>query len=227
MSTELREIINVSLVLLNQGLLQDNDQLHAFQQAVDVDVRVEGGMAADLVTGQTHPSRTIHLDRHRISLSVSRPRSAITKEFPSLAALRSELSLFGEVVEHAFRASGISQVRCDFGYNADMVFDQDTGETALEFLGGRLLNRGALSQPGRRLAGGTCRVVIQDEFGQWNYNFEPRAGDLQRRRLFVGTNLHNEQQLLPGKDEIADSIGKVVNSVIQMMKHLDGADTPC
>ena len=225
MSAELREIINVSLVLLNQDVFNDSTQLQAFQEAVGVDVRIEGGMAANLSTGQTHPNRIVHLDRDRISLNLSQPRSVITRQFPSVDSLRSDLDQFSSVVECAFEASNLTQVRCDFGYNADMVFDHGTEDTAQEFLGGRLLNHRLLNQPGRKFMGGTCRVVIEDTFGLWTYNFEPRAGDLQRRRVFVGTNLHNDQQPLPGKKTISDSIERVVNSVIEMMGRLDKLGT--
>ena len=221
MPTTLREIINVSLVLLNHDLLDDEDQMKAFQQAVDIDIRLEGGMAANVVTGETHSSRTLHLDRDRITLNLSQPRSTIMKEFPSLTSLDDELSRFAEVAEQAFSATGLSNVESDFGYNADMVFDQDSEETALGFLGKRLLNSGIFSQPGRELVGGTCRVIVSDGSGQWSYTLEPRAGNLQRRRVFVGTNLHNAKNLLPDRKAISTSICEVVDSAKDLMRRLD------
>ena len=222
MSAKLREIINVSLVLLTEGgLLIDDDQIQAFQQALDVDFRQEVGMAANVITGQALPTRTLHLDRDRIVVHLSSARSSITREFPSFDTLNKDLCRFATVADHAFRATGLSEMSSDFGYNVDMVFDQDSKETALEFLGERLLNYGAFSQTGRQLVGGTCRVVLRDGAGQWTYNLEPRAGDLQRKRVFVGTNLHKEQSVLPDKDEISNSLEEVVHSVIELMRLLD------
>ena len=221
MATDLREIINVSLVLLNHDLLGDDAQVQAFLEAVDVDVRLEGGMATNVLTGATHPSRTLYLDRDRISLTLSQPRSTIVREFPSLTSLREELDRFAEVVDEVFNATGISGITCDFGYNTEMVFTQDVEDTALRFLGNRLLNGGVFNQPGRQLIGGTCRVIVEDESGQWNYTFEPRAGDLHRRRVFVGTNLHNTQQPLPGRSDIATYIGNIVDNTKELMSRLD------
>lgn len=223
MSTNLREIINVSMVLLNHDLLDDNAKIQEFQQAVDVDVRLEGGMAANVATGETHPNRILHLDRDRIALNMSKPRSVITKEFPAPTSLDEDLSRFAEVAEQAFIIADLSkEVQYDFGYNADIVFDQDSGQTALEFLGERLLNHSIFSGVGRQFVGGACRVTVKDEHGrQWNYTLEPRAGDLRRRRVFVGTNLHNDQRRLPDKREITDAIGEVVNSVKDLMRRLD------
>ena len=222
MPINLREIINVSLVLLNHDLLGDNEKIQEFQQAVDVDVRLEGGMAANIATGETHPNRILHLDRDRIALNMSKPRSVITKEFPAPASLDEELSRFAEIAERAFTITGLpKEERYDFGYNADMVFDQDTGQTALEFLGKRILNHSIFNETGRQFVGGACRMTVIDEHGQWNFTLEPRAGDLQRRRVFVGTNLHNDQRRLPDKREITTAIGEVVNSVKDLMRRLD------
>ena len=142
---------------------------------------------------------------------------------PAPTSLDEELSRFAEVAEQAFTITGLpKEIRYDFGYNADVVFDQDSGQTALEFLGERLLNHSIFSEAGRQFVGGACRVTVTDEHGQWNYTLEPRSGDLQRRRVFVGTNLHNDQQRLPGKEEISNAIGEVVNSVEDLMRRLDG-----
>jgi hypothetical protein len=221
MPTNLREIINVNFVLLNHGLLSNNAQIQEFEQAVDADVRLEGGMATNVLTGETHPSRTLHLDRDRIVLNLSQLRSTIMREFPLLNSLDEELSRFAEVAEQALSATGLSEVTFDFGYNADMVFDQDAEDTALGFLGNRLLNGRIFSQSGRELVGGTCKVIVEDDSGQWNYTFEPRAGDLQRRRVFVATNLHNIQQPLPDGTAISSSISKVVGNVKDLMSRLD------
>ena len=221
MPTTLREIINVNFVLINHDLLVDNDQIQEFQQAVDANVRLEGGMATNVLTGETHPSRTLHLDRDRIVLNLSQPRSTVIREFPLLTSLNEELGRFAEVAEQALSVTGLSEVICDFGYNAEMVFDQDSENTALGFVGNRLLNGSIFSQPGRQLVGGTCRVIVEDDSGQWNYTFEPRAGELQRSRVFVGANLHNNQHPLPNRNAISDSINKIVDNVKGLMSHLD------
>ena len=222
MPTRLREIISVSLVLLlDKGLLSEADQLQTFQHEVDVDFRQEVGMAANVTTGETHPNRVLHLDRHRISLNLSPGRSSITREFPLIDTLDRDLGGFAEIANHALNATGLHETTCDFGYNAEMVFDQDANETALEFIGQRLLRHDVLDQTGRHLVGGNCRIIVRDESGQWTYSIEPRAGDLQRRRVFVGTNLHKVNSVLPNEGEISSSLKEVVNSVQDLMCRLD------
>jgi hypothetical protein len=221
MPTNLREIINVSLVILDQDLLSDDAQMRNFQEAVDLDIRLEGGMAANVVTGQIQPSRTLHLDRVRISLNLSGPRSMLKKEFPALSSLGDELNGFAEVAQQAIMISELGDKECNFGYNADMVFEQDSEANALGFLGTRLLAHEVFSKSGREFIGGTGRVMVRDGSGQWTYSFEPRAGDIQGRRVFVGTNLHLAQQPLPDISTISKSLGEVVDSAKDLMSRLD------
>ena len=224
MPTELREIINVNVVILDLDLLGADAQMLEFQEAMEVDIRLSGGMAANVITGQTHPSRTLHLDRDRISLNLSQPRSTIIREFPGLVSLESELNRFAEVAHSAFSISTLTGVRCNYGYNVEMVFDQDAEETALEFLGKRLLNYEVLSQPERQIVGGTCKFFVKDQSGQWTYTIEPRAGELQRQRVFLGINLHQEEKLLPEQSEISDSVRRVILSAEELMHSLDTRD---
>ena len=221
MPTELREIININVTILEQDLLGEDAQILEFQEAMDANVRLSAGSATNVLTGQSHPTRTLNLDRDRISLNLARPRSTIVKEFPELDSLESELRRFSEVAHTALNTSRLTDTQCDFGYNVEMVFDQDAEETALEFIGKRILNYEVLSQSGRELVGGACRFLVNDKAGQWTYIVEPRAGELQRQRVFLGVNLHQEQKALPEQTVISNAISNIVARSKELMHRLD------
>ena len=221
MPTALREIINVNVVILDQDLLGEDAQILEFQEAMGVNVRLSAGVATNVMTGQNHPTRTLNLDRDRISLNLASSRSTIIREFPGVDSLENELRRFAEVAHAAFSTSRLTGTQCNFGYNVEMVFDQDAGETALEFLGKRILNYEVLSEPGRELMGGTCRFLVNDKAGQWTYTIEPRAGELQRHRVFLGVNLHQEQKVLPEQITISNAVNNIVSSAKELMHRLD------
>ena len=223
MAVQLREVINFSLVILNLELLASEGSLTGFQNAVKADVRQGGGVSIDVATGQPQQARVLHLDRDRISLNLSAARSSVTREFPSVDHLRDDAGRFAQVVKAALlEGHHLDDARHSFGYNAEVVFDQDSNETAFEFIGNRLIRSDRLVAPDRQFLGGACRMIVRDELGLWTSSFEPRFNDLQGSRVFVNVNLHNEQEPLPRGMAVADAVVRVVEGVRDLMNRLDG-----
>ena len=223
MAANLREIVNFSLVIVNLDLLNSDDAMRGFQQAVDADIRHGGGVSIDAATGQTQQARTLHLDRDRINLNLSSARSSITREFPAVENLAADADRFAHVVNYALTAgNSLDGARHEFGYNAEMVFDQDYSPTAFEYLGERLLRRERVVPANRQFLGGTCRMIVRDELGQWTYSFEPRFNDPQTPRVFINVNLHNVERPLPNRTQVVDAIVQIVEGVQDLMNRLDG-----
>ena len=223
MAANLREIINFSLVVVNLDLLASEGSFTGFQNAVDADIRQGGGVSIDVATGQPQQARMLHLDRDRINVNLSPARSSFTREFPSVSSLPEDATRFAHVVNSAFLAGGhLSDASHSFGYNAEMVFDQDLAPTAFEFIGNQLIRSDRVAAPDRVFLGGACRMIFSDELGQWTYNLEPRFNDVQSPRVFVNVNLHNEQQPLPRGTQVADAILQIVDGVRDLMQRLDG-----
>ncbi|MDE2786382.1 MAG: hypothetical protein OXL37_06930 [Chloroflexota bacterium] len=221
MASNLREIINFSLVIVNLELLASEGSFQGFQSAVDADIRHGGGVSIDAATGQTQQARILHLDRDRVNLNLSPARSSVTKEFPAVDGLAAEAARFAQIVNSALLAGNdLGGALYDFGYNAEMVFDQDSNPTAFEFLGERLLRKERVAPPNRQFLGGACRMIIRDELGQWTYNLEPRFNDPQTPRVFVNVNLHNEQRPLPQGTAVADAVVQLVGGVRDLMGRL-------
>ena len=221
MAASLREITNFSLVIIDLDLLASEGALRTFQNAVDGDIRHGGGISVDAATGQTQQARILNLDRDRITLHLSSARSSITREFPATNNLEAEISRFAQIVECALPVEdGPSTARHNFGFNAELVFDQDDSPTAFEFLGERLLRSERLAPPSGQFVGGACRMIFVDELGQWTYNLEPRFNDLQSSRVFISVNLHYVERPLPHGKEISDAILQMVSGAVNLMNRL-------
>ena len=223
MAANLREIVNFSLVIVNLELLTLDDEVREFHNAVDADVRPGAGVSIDAATGRTQQARTLHLDRDRININLSPSRSSFTREFPSVDNLTSDTERFAHIVDSALPSRrSLQPDRFDFGYNAEMVFDQDYSTTALEFLGQQLLRAERIELPNRRFIGGACRLIITDDLGQWTYNLEPRFNDLRASRVFISVNLHNVERPLPQSVEIIEAIRRTISGTQDFMNHLGG-----
>lgn len=222
MTVTMREIISVNLVVLNLDLLTTNDAVRQFQTKADVDIRQSGSLDIDVLSGQSNQARTLHLDRDRINLQLSAARSTITKQFPAIDNWDNEVSRFAEVVDHAVSIGhDPGSGRYDFGYNAEIVFDQDNHPTAFFFLGDRLIKQENLNLAGRQFLGGACRLFMRDDHQrQWTYNLEPRFNDAQASRVFASVNLHHTQRPLPRIAETISAIKQIVTGTKDLMAHL-------
>ena len=223
MAANLQEITSFSLVIPNLDLLTTDDDRRAFQTSVDAEVRPGPGISINAATGQPQQTRTLHLDRDRIILTLSAPRSGLTREFPSLSNLETDASRFAQVVDHALNSThDPKDTPYDFGHNAEMVFDQDQNPTAFEFLGQRLLKSENAMASNRQFLGGACRIIILDELGQWTYNLEPRFNDPEAQRVFISVNLHVAQRPLPTQAEVRNAILQIVSSTRDLMNRIAG-----
>lgn len=221
MPVNLREIINFSFVIVGLELLPSDGALRSFQSGVDVEIRRGGGLSVDATTGQSQQARILNLDRDRIILNLSPVRSNVTREFPSISNLETEASRFGHVVDCALNAGlNLKSSRYDFGYNAEMVFDQDVSPTAFQFLGERLLRSEQLALPDSQFVGGSCRMIFVDTLGQWTYNLDSRFQEKQTSRVFINVNLHNAQKPLPDGGQVAEAIIQTIASVQESMNRL-------
>ena len=223
MVAHLREIINFSLVIVDLELLTLDDQVREFQNTVDADVRPGGGVSIDAATGRTQQARMLHLDRDRININLSPSRSSITREFPSVDNLTADTERFAHIADSALTSlPRLETAHFDFGYNVEMVFDQDYSPSALEFLGQQLLRTERIALPDRHFVGGACRLMVTDDVSQWTYSLEPRFNDLRTSRIFISVNRHNAERLLPQGSEIKDAILQVISDTQELMNRLGG-----
>ena len=223
MAANLHEIATFSLVILGLDLLTTDDELRAFQASVEADLRPGPGISFNPATGQSQQTRVFHLDRDRVVLNLSPLRSSFTREFPYVENLESETTRFAQIVDHALMSrQDTENTPHDFGFNTEMVFDQDQCPTAFEFLGQRLIRSENATAPDRLFIGGTCRFIIRDELGQWTYNLEPRHNDPETSRIFVNVNLHHEQRPLPAQGEITTAISQMVANTQDLIDRIAG-----
>ena len=145
MAATLHDVVSANLVLVGVGLLNEPSEFERFRNALDTDIRPEVGLVANVSTGLTEPSRTFTLHRERIALNLSPSRSTISREYPD----ESDFARLAEVAALAIESTDLADGKPQaFGYNIEMVFNQDTGQSAIQYLGERLFDYGRLGKEG-------------------------------------------------------------------------------
>ena len=218
MTVHLLDAVSNNLVLIGTGLLNHEDQVARFKAAFDLDLRLEIGVVANAITGAMEQSRTFTSNRERTSFSLSPSRTTITREYPTL----NDLEKFAEVVTLAIDCSEVDRGELrTFGYNFEMVFDQDTESSAVRYIGERLIGRDRLGETGWELTGGAGRVSFRGADGQRNFVVEPRFGDEETTRFFLSVNLHRQDTPLPDQLEITHTLKALWSEATAFVERLD------
>ena len=218
MAATLHDVVSANLVLVGVGLLNQPDEVERFRSALGVDLRVEVGLVTNIPSGQTEPSRTLTLNRERIALDLSSWRSSIAREYPD----ESDLARLAQVAALAIEKTDLpEQTPQAFGYNIEMVFDQNSGQPAIQYIGERLFGQQLTSRTGWTLFGGTGQAIFTSDAGRWTITLRPQIGDTATTRVLLALNLHKDEQRFPDANEIRASLEKAWDEAVSFMNRLD------
>ena len=218
MAATLQDVVSANMVLVGVGLLNQPDEVERFKTRLDVDLRVEVGLVTNVQSGQTEPSRTLRLDRERIALDLSPSRSSIAREYPEY----SDLARLAQVSALAIGCTDLAdRAPLAFGYNVEMVFSQDTGQSSIQYIGERLLSYQSLGRAGWDLFGGTGQIIYTGDASRWAITIRPQTGDAATTRIALALNLHKDEQRLPDETEIRRSLEEARKEAVSFMNRLD------
>ena len=223
MAATIQDVVSANLVLVGVSLISTPDEVEQFRSSIGgVDLQEEFGLAGSLPAGLVEPNRRLTLNRDRIFLTLSPSRSSISREYPSLENLQADLERLSEVSTQAIKGTNLgSQNLVAFGYNAEVIFNQDSGDPAIRYLGGRLFGHSFPRGKPWDLSGGSGQLIFTDGTRRWTFSVRPRSEDERESRVALGLNLHLNQQNLPNKVEIRNSLEEVWTEANEFMKRLD------
>ena len=206
MPVEIQDVLKANLVLLGVDLLNSQEAVQTFANAVGAEISI----GANMLPGFPFPfpdipgpgaGGTITIDRDRIVIETSPTRTIIGRDYPSYDDLNRLSEVAGYAIEQT-EGAGAQPLRA-IGYNIELVYDQTSTTTAIKYLAERLFTADMPSNEGWQLAGGTGRLTFDDTLGRrWNVSLEPRHKDQETTRIFMSVNAHQNNPRLPSKDEI-------------------------
>ena len=220
MAANIQDVVRANLVLVGCRLLGQPKEFEEFRQAVGTDVQVvQAELIANIASGITEPGQTLALKRDRITIELSQSRSIISREYPSCDDLPRLAEVSGQAISHTSLEG--SQLRA-FGFNIDMVVEQDSGATAFAYLSHRLFGAESLGNEDWQLVGAAGRLIFDDNGRRWTINLEPRFNEEHEKRVFLSGNLHLPDHPLPNEDEIVSYLEEAWDKTHQFVSHLDG-----
>ena len=200
MATEVQDILKTNLVLIGIGLLNDPDQVRAFQNEVDTEVIVTAGFSVNLASqGNPIPTQTTSLDRDRITIESTSDRTIITREYPS----PTDLDRLSEITSFAIRhTDSVEDSMTAFGCNLELVYEQASASTSLQYLRERLFGETSIDVDGWNLTGGSGKLMFDSDDGRWTVQLEPRFNNQETSKVFMSVNLHLVDPGIPSVEEL-------------------------
>ena len=219
MAATVLDVLKANVVLVGVELLRRDKEFSEFQNAVQTEVAISAsGIVIGPQSSNPQPGRQLSLGRDRIVLETSQSRTTINRDYPS----KEGLDRLAEVAGQAIKKSDVSnQALRAFGYNIELVYDQDSGQSALRYLRDRLFPSYLFRDVGWQLIGGAGILDFRGDGDSWKAKIEPRLNDPGATRIFLGLNLHKQETNLPNEDDIRASLGKIWEQAQKFAERLD------
>ena len=169
MAVEFQDILKVNLVLAGLGLLNTPEEVEKFRRGAETEVLmppVPGfGIGTGMPTPESHQVLTLNRERiscwrhlnSRLSSSVNYPVVQDFERFAQVAALAIKTT---DLDNRALTA---------YGYNMDLVFDQNSTSPTAAYLAGRLFSAGLSEKLGWSLEGGAAKLTFIERMGHQGY----------------------------------------------------------
>lgn len=199
MGIRVEDALSVNVVFVGTGLLTGPGELDRFRDAAGVEV--VGDIPGALVDpdGNVPPVQvnTFRIAKDRVAIQSSSPRTNIVREYPEFEDLQRLAQLATYAIEHT--DSERRQITA-FGFNIDLVFEQDSGESAGTYLAKRLFSDSFL-EDSQSLISGAASLAFLENGNRWGLVIEPRFKKEDTTKLFVSLNLHLNKTEIPTLEE--------------------------
>ena len=221
------EILNINLVLVGVELIKTPDEIDEFRNAVGVDVvMAEAGFAIGSPTGAGIPvnlaggSRILSLNRDRITIDISVQRTTIKRDYPSSPEEIKRLAEVAALVIATAENNEESKLQA-FGYNIEMVYEQDSGMPASQYISERLFSDDVPKIEDGNVLGGSGRLTFAGNGKTWRVGIEPRFNNEMDKRVFLTLNMHIDHNRFPDREEIMPSMREIEENAKIFASRLD------
>ena len=137
MVASISHVLKTNVVALGIDPLASDEARAAFVEAAGTEVVPQLVAFAAQSSGPPIQGRFLELAQDRITVESSQLRFVVERVYPEKEGLDRIAELAGMAFSHA-NLNSIAP--SSFGYNIELVFDQDSGDTALEYLAKRIFS---------------------------------------------------------------------------------------
>lgn len=219
-------VLRMDTTLAGLEALRLDSEVSAFEAAAGTVVVAErAGLRLTISAGQASPApgRLLRLPRERIVLETSNRWTRVSVEYPARVG---EVAGVGRTLARACDATALGDaIPTAFGFNIEMVYDQDSGEKAIDYLGRRLLRQPVGLVEEESCFGGSARIVLPEPEGRLSVVVEPRFQSLDTTEVFLAMHQHFDRGSLPSADEVTERMSALWQRAHVFATNLDARTT--
>lgn len=220
MTVRVQDVLTIDAVFVGLELLRNEREITACSAATGAEIIADGVIIAGSPQMPPIQGRVLRVPRNRMTLETSPHRTRVVKEYPSAIE---DVALVVQLATQAIADTDLQGgAPSAFGFNLQMVYDQDSGENAIRYLGSRLFipTRDLHEQWG--LVGGFGKLLFQEGPRQWTIALEPRLNALNAEKVFLDINLHVSVARLPEASEMEMLMRNLWNQAHDLIETIDG-----
>lgn len=211
MAISLHVALTASVVITGADLSSTVDFAEKLLEITQTDVHI--------MAGDVEGSEILVLDRERIGIVIQELRLVINRDYPA----KEDLPALARISSATLDFHG--QAMKAIGYNVELVFEQDSGQSAERYLGQRLFIHKELGSKEWPLWGGDGRMVFGHSQKRKSFTITPRQDDEQTTRLYVEANYHVADGRIPCETEINKSLVTIWEDAHKMVERIDLVET--
>ena len=220
MTASVQDVLTIDAVLVDFQLLRDEHEINAYGAAIGVEIVPERVLVAGAPQMPPLQGWVLRLPRNRMILETSARRTRIVKEYPSS---NDDVTAVVELARKAIDATNLGEdVPSAYGFNIQVVYDQNSGDNAMSYLGQRLFAPTNDLHERWGLVGGFGKLMFQEDQRQWTIALEPRFNDPNTTKVFLDINLHIPEGRLPEEDEMRTLLGELWDRTHALIETIDG-----
>ena len=221
MAVNVQEVLVVDAVLAELALLRNETEIVACGEAMGAEIVGDGIVLASQRHGSAPAQgQVLRLHRDRLLVETSAARTRIAREYPTGIE---DVHLVSRLTAHAIASTDVEgKLPTAFGFNIQIVYDQDSGEPTTRYLGRRLFKSALDLDENWVQSGGFGRMLFQEGHRRWTIVLEPRMQDPNTTKVFLDVNLHVSEERLPSRDDVDLLLEEVWSRAHSLIETIDG-----
>ena len=210
MSVRLHVALNANVTITGIDLSNTTELIQNLGIASNTDVEVQ--------LNDNEEIDTLVIDKERIEIQLQKSEATIVRVYPDEGNLQ-PLAKIASVVLN-MESHEIEEI----SYNTELVFEQDSGQSAEKYLGPRLFFHNQLGDGQASLWGGSGEMIFGNSQERKTFTISPRLYDEHTTRVLIEASYRIISKLVPDGSQIEEALKVIWSDAHRLMEQLDSSE---